>query len=77
MEAPDGNSSRNEKGSTIEIVLKNPSRNSEEAFKLRVPVHCSVGNLKIRLEESYPGNPAPQNVTVNKSPRSRTLPCYP
>ncbi len=50
----------------IEFVVKNPSRPAEDAFKLRVPASGTVRDVKLKLQESYPGTPHPSTITVRR-----------
>lgn len=50
----------------IEFLVKCPSRPSQADFRLRVPAAATVREVKLLLQASYPGNPAPATVTVSK-----------
>jgi hypothetical protein len=48
----------------IEFMVKCPSKPALGDFKLRVPANATVGDVKRRLQESYPGAPEPSSITV-------------
>jgi hypothetical protein len=56
-------------GTDIEFNVKCPSRPALGDFKLLVPTSATVGEVKRRLSQNYPGNPEPATITV------RVLPC--
>ena len=49
---------------TVTLILKNPSQVDEEHFETKVGRDMSVGGLKQRLGEEYPGNPVPGSITL-------------
>lgn len=60
----------------VEFSVKTPSRPQQGDFRLRLPLSATVRDVKLRLQQDYPGNPAPEAVTVSRrqgapSPRRR------
>lgn len=49
---------------TVTLILKNPSQVAEDHFETSVRRDISVGDLKHRLGKEYPGNPAPDSITL-------------
>jgi hypothetical protein len=58
----------------IDFSVKCPSRPALGDFKLRVPASATVGEVKHRLQQSYPGNPEPASITVSPGPCSTAHP---
>lgn len=52
---------------TIEFLVKNPSRPTLPDFRLAVPSAATVGDVKRRLQATYPGSPLPAAVTVSSA----------
>lgn len=49
----------------IEFLVKNPSRPAQEDIRIRVPAAGTVRDVKLRLQEGYPGHPEPATITVS------------
>lgn len=49
---------------TVTLILKNPSQVAEDHFETSVRRDMSVRDLKDRLGKEYPGNPAPDSITL-------------
>lgn len=48
------------------FVIKNPARAGHESFTVQMSMDDSVARVKQRLEQQYPGSPAPASQTVRK-----------
>lgn len=50
----------------IEFVVKSPSRQSQDDFRLKVAASATVRDVKLKLQAGYPGNPDPATITVSR-----------
>lgn len=62
-----GSSTSGATPATIEFLVKNPSRPTQPDFRLAVPSSATVGDVKRRLQATYPGSPDPAAVTVRRA----------
>lgn len=52
-------------------LIRNPSRNQDTDFMLTVPAGGSVRDVKLALQQQYPGAPHPDAITVSASAAAR------
>ena len=52
---------------TLSFLIRNPSRNQDTDFRLAVPAGGSVRDVKLALQQQYPGAPHPDAITVSGS----------
>ena len=62
-----------ERSDEVVVVVKNPRRSHENPFTVHLSQSETLGQLKKRLQASYPGNPTPDTVTVSGAPYRATL----
>jgi hypothetical protein len=48
----------------VQLVIKSPTRQKEDAFSITVPRSDTVGILKVRLQKAYPDRPHPEAITL-------------
>ena len=49
----------------FDLAFKNPSRPLNDTYTMQCPNTVTIGQLKEMLQQSYPGNPSPDAVTVS------------
>ena len=48
------------------VSIRNAAKQFPSEFQLQLPSAASIAQIKLRLQQQYPGNPEPQTQTVTK-----------